>query len=110
MTPPDGTYITSAANAISVAFDIDKPENIDADELFRRLRQVLLQRIIDLLNTNPEKLMSILYRIDVSESKIRELFASAFPPDIPERLADMVIERQIAKAQTRQWGRGMQKE
>lgn len=110
MTSHDHSNIESAANAISVAFDFDKPDRLDINELLHRLRQALVLRIIDLLNSNPEKLMSILYRIDVSETRIKELFASAFLPDIPELLADTVIERQIAKAQTRQAARGMQKE
>ena len=64
-------------------------------------REDLIERIIRLLNTSPEKLMAILYRIDVSEKKITEIFDKTFPLEVPERIADAIIERQIQKAKTR---------
>ena len=45
--------------------------------------------------------MTILYRIDVSERNVNEIFSKSIPPDVPELIADLIIERQLAKARTR---------
>ena len=91
----------SAAERISIAFDLDEVDNIAPAAVLAHIRAALTNRIIALLNTNPEKLMSILYRIDVREDVVNEIFGTAFPPDVPELLADLIIERQLAKARTR---------
>ena len=96
--------VHTTAQYIVTAFDIGDelvvPESITLEEI----RKGLVERIIHLLNVNPEKLMSILYRIDVSETRVNEIFAHAMPPDIPEQLADLIIERQLQKARTRRQG------
>lgn len=66
------------------------------------LRHILAERITTLLSTQPEKLMNILYRFDVSEDKIHDVFTKAFPFDIPFKVADLIIERQQQKLLTRQ--------
>lgn len=96
----------SAAERISIAFDLTDVEDLAAEDVLSAIRKELVDRIIRLLNTNPEKLMSILYRIDVSEARVNEIFSTALPPDVPEMLAELIIERQMAKAKTRQQGMG----
>lgn len=95
------SIILSAANKIAIAFDMDE---MAVTTTLDTIREALADRIIELLNRNPEKLMMVLYRIDVSEPKVNEIFRTAIPPDIPELLADLIIERQIAKAETRARG------
>jgi hypothetical protein len=76
--------IRSAVEKMGVAFDLPEVgEAIAPDDMLATVRAALVDRIIYLLNSNPERLMAIL------------------PPDIPEQIADLVIERQIAKAETR---------
>lgn len=94
----------SAAQRISIAFDLTDVEDITTQDVLAAIRKELVDRIIRLLNTNPEKLMSILYRIDVSEARVNEIFSKALPPDVPDMLAELIIERQIAKAKTRGMG------
>jgi len=94
--------VLSAVEKMSIAFDLSDSDSIIAPEQrLQEVRAMLVQRIIGLLNSNPEKLMAILYRIDVSEAAVNEIFAKAFPPDVPDLLADSIIERQLAKAETR---------
>jgi hypothetical protein len=94
--------IRSAVEKMGVAFDLPEVgEAIAPDDMLATVRAALVDRIIYLLNSNPERLMAILYRIDVSEPRVNEIFSHALPPDIPEQIADLVIERQIAKAETR---------
>lgn len=94
----------SAAQRISIAFDLTDVEDITTQDVLAAIRKELVDRIIRLLNTNPEKLMSILYRIDVSEARVNEIFCKALPPDVPDMLAELIIERQMAKAKTRGMG------
>jgi len=84
-----------------VAFDIGDVDGVPATITLDEIRRLLTERIIHLLNRNPERLMAILYRIDVSEARVNEIFSTALPPDIPEYLADLIIERQLAKAESR---------
>ena len=85
------------AAKISIAFDLSDVEDLVVDDVMARIRTELVERIIRLLKTNPEKLMSILYRIDVSEENVNEIFTKAMPPDVPEELAELIIQRQLQK-------------
>lgn len=65
------------------------------------LRKYLTMKIAELLDTNYEKLINILYRIDVNEDKLNELFGNKNREPIPEKLADLIIERQLQKINIR---------
>lgn len=97
MTSSEDDIQRSASAIIARAFDLD----IEEQDAYKRIRDQVLNRIIELLTRNPEKLMAILYRIDVPESAVSSIFDTALPPDVPDQLADLVMERQIAKARTR---------
>lgn len=57
-----------------------------------------LKRYIDeLLNNQFEKLIGILYRMDVSESKLRHLLNSNPDKDASEMICNLMIERQSQK-------------
>ena len=64
-------------------------------------RAVLVDRINDLLIHDFEKLVGILYRIDVSEKKLQELLAFNTGLDAAPIIADLVIERQVQKMNSR---------
>lgn len=106
MTPSDA-IVHSAAERIAIAFDVDSAL-ASGNTPLEQLRQFLIERIIYMLNTNPEKLMSILYRVDVSEQKVNAIFKTLLPPDMPDALADLLIERQLAKAESRAQYRNQQ--
>jgi len=101
VTDSDQTLVKSAARSISVAFDLSDVDALEPANFMNIIRSELLNRIIKMLATNPERLMALLYRIDVDENRVKEIFASSIPDDIPELLVDLVIERQLAKAATR---------
>ncbi|TNE67234.1 MAG: hypothetical protein EP344_02045 [Bacteroidetes bacterium] len=65
------------------------------------LLALIADRIGHLLETQPEYLMSLLYRLDVLEKKIRPVMQ----PDAPEPanwgLARLVLERQKQRAETK---------
>lgn len=74
----------------------------DADkENFIRFRELLIDKLSFLLDYDFEKLLWILYRIDVDEKSVTTTLTAN--PDKPasEILADLIIERQMKKAETR---------
>lgn len=64
-------------------------------------KQILADRINDLLLHDFEKLVSILYRIDVSESKLKSLLKQYPGTDAGIIIASLMIERQEQKQVSR---------
>ena len=78
-------------------FELEKCDIISNAEL----HFILTQRIRELLDKNVEKLIHILYRIDVNQKKTDSIFNNPFKDEIAEQLASAVIERQLQKIETR---------
>ena len=66
-------------------------------ERLEEFRKYLTEKMRDLLDKKYNLLINTLYRIDISEKKLAELFSSRNKELIPEKLADLIIERQIEK-------------
>ncbi len=76
---------------------IDLPEKLSLNEL-----HIQLAKYIDhLIRVNFEKLVTLLYRIDVSESKLKELLKENPDQDAAKLIATLIIERQIQKMKLR---------
>lgn len=88
--------LRSAAQVLERYFGTD-PDAADMEVLKNKLAQV----IVDLLLHDMERLLGILYRIDVKEEKVKEAFAQHDPRLIAPRLADLIIGRELQKAVTR---------
>ena len=65
------------------------------------VRDFLIVRILELLDRNRAMLMSILYRVDVTERDVQRVFSEAHPNVIAPQLADLLIERQLQKLRLR---------
>lgn len=65
-------------------------------------RQMLGDRINELIETDFQKLISILYRMDVSEKKLKLLLEENQGQDAGLIIADLMIERQTQKIKSRQ--------
>ena len=70
-------------------------------ETWKKIRGLLVDKLDFLIDHDFEKLLSILYRIDVSERKVKKTLESQTEHKPSELLADLIIERQIEKARTR---------
>lgn len=70
-------------------------------EKLEEFRNYLILKLKDMYEHNYELLLNILYRIDVSERKLSELFSSENRDNIHEQLADLIIERQFQKIRFR---------
>lgn len=64
-------------------------------------KQKLAAYINDLINNNFEKLISILYRLDVSEKKLKQMLAANNQEDAGLLIASCIIERQVQKSESR---------
>lgn len=74
----------------------------DSDfEKLEEFKIYLTEKMKDMLDKNYNLLINTLYRIDISEKKLAELFSNKNKETIPEKLADLIIERQIEKIRFR---------
>jgi AraC-like DNA-binding protein len=84
-------------NRIRQDLAIELPENI----LLNDAVIILASYINDLIQKDFNKLISILYRLDVSENKLRRLLEENTGSDAGRIIADLVIERQLQKIKSR---------
>ncbi len=68
---------------------------------FEEFRKHIIQRINDWINNDFEHLLYLLYRIDVHEDKVRRLMQEHKGENAAEVIADLMIERQQKKIETR---------
>jgi hypothetical protein len=69
---------------------------------FAANKKILAERINELILHDFQKLISILYRLDVSEEKLKRLLKETVPGDAGLIITDLIIERQIQKIESRQ--------
>ena len=65
-------------------------------------KQMLAEKIDQLINTDFQKLVSILYRMDVSETKLKQLLNENAGTNAALIITDLLIERQEQKIISRQ--------
>ena len=80
------------------SMDIDLPENISFD----LLKELLSSHINFLIQSDFQKLVSILYRVDVNESKLKHLLKENQGFDAVNIITDLIIERELQKIRSRQ--------
>ena len=93
--------------AFSIEKDFESANSSDSltnyqDLNYEILKEFVKQKVEDLINRNFEKLTWILYRIDVDEEKLKNALKQNNPEKAPEVIAELIIERQLQKAKTRQ--------
>lgn len=71
------------------------PENRDS------LYLILKEEVNRLINEDFNKLVQILYRIDVPEKKLRQVLSDNPSTDAADIIAKMIMERQMEKARLR---------
>ncbi len=80
--------------------DLALDANLSAGNLDDLLKQ--LERVINqLLDHDLERLLNALYRIDISENKVKEILALEKVDEMAPQLARLIIDREIRKIQTR---------
>ena len=86
------------------SFEIDAqlmPVGNSQEEKFKAFRDLLIRRIEELAEKDMDKLMWLLYRVDVNEKKLHEVLKKTSPADFSSVIADLIIERQKEKVESR---------
>jgi hypothetical protein len=84
------------------SFDLELPQAISKEKII----EILSWRVEKLLAANPDQLFSMLYRLDISEAKIKaamfreDLFAKNIAVLIYERQLEKIISRRNFRAET----------
>ncbi|HPH83920.1 MAG TPA: hypothetical protein PLC48_00620 [Ferruginibacter sp.] len=71
-----------------------------------RLRDQLASYINELILRNFDRLISLLYRMDIPEQKLKALLKANEKEDAGHIIASLMIERQLQKIKTRQESAG----
>ncbi len=77
------------------------PSEVEAFDDLKELRNWLIENIEWLLDNDFERMLSVLYRIDVSEIKVRRLIEQNEGEDAAGIIADLILERQAQKIESR---------
>ncbi len=72
----------------------------NTQDAYRELMEQLIPFFERLLKNNRQKLMQVLYRIDISESKLSGMTKKFPRSGLPEIIAHLVIEREMQKVIT----------
>ena len=89
---------TGMVKYISDSFDVSIPEHVTQDQL----EILLAEKINHLIVNDFSLLVHILYRIDVSEKKLKALLKENSDSNAGRIIASLVIERQLQKIRSRQ--------
>jgi len=92
MTQPGNQLITENI------FLIEDEQSLKNKLLFDQLSA----QVNELINNDFERLISLLYRIDVSEKKLKTLLKENISADSAKIIATLIIDRQIQKIRSRQ--------
>ena len=65
-------------------------------------KKILAARINELIQLDFQRLVAILYRLDVSEEKLKQLLKENRLTDAGDIITDLIIERQMQKIKSRQ--------
>ncbi len=80
-------------------FSLEK-ESLPALNDINPIREHFIKKIAELMAKDYNRFLNTLYRIDIDESRVREILHSKDKLRIPERLADLIIERQLLRVKT----------
>jgi hypothetical protein len=97
--------LTEVSKFISDSFALDDAHSLIPNSDFKTLEEFklyLTNKLAELLDTKYDTLINILYRIDVGEYKLNDLFSGKNREYIPAALADIIIERSLQKVIFRQ--------
>jgi hypothetical protein len=87
----------SLIEIINSEMDLQLPPHMAFEEMRQKLQAIVNQ----IIETDFQKLVNILYRIDVNERKLKYLLQENVGEDAPVIIADLIIERQMEKIKTR---------
>lgn len=66
-----------------------------------KVKQLISERVNYLIQHDFAQLTQLLYRIDINETKLKKLLSEAEEKDAADIIAELIIERQIQKLESR---------
>jgi hypothetical protein len=90
-------WITRTLQEVATLGELDVPASMVSISEEASARDALAEMIAFLIDKNFEKLLWILYRIDVDEAKAKQLLSQHLPDEAPIVLADLIMSRQKQK-------------
>ncbi|RXK60936.1 hypothetical protein ESA94_10800 [Lacibacter luteus] len=90
-------YDNNIIPQLNIELSLELPEKLSMTEL----EEQLTQHINQLINTDFEKLVYYLYRIDVNEAKMKQLLQQQQGENAAQLLARLIIDRQLQKIKSR---------
>ncbi len=80
-------------------FSLAKDSLPVADDL-SVIREHLTSKVMELMSRDYNRFLNNLYRIDIEENKVLEVLNLRDKTLVPEKLADLIIERQLQRVKT----------
>jgi hypothetical protein len=75
--------------------------SLPVEESGQQFRSALAAYVNELLNHGFEKLINLLYRLDINENKLKQLLKNNIDTEAGLLIADLIIERQLQKINSR---------
>ena len=91
----------STNNEISISDKIAEVAHAIDKKPGEEIRQQLISLVNELINKDFSSLLQLLYRIDVDEKKIRLLLSQNANEDAANIIADLIIQRQLKKVESK---------
>lgn len=82
---------------LSASLDIQ----VGTDEQWEKLKHIISAKVSELMAKNPEQLMQLLYRLDVSERKVANVLQKNLLDSAADDIAELILDRQLEKIETR---------
>jgi len=96
-SPGDTGLLADTRDALVERWQVHSDAGSDWDILL----EALAERILGLLRDNPDRLLSALYVLDISERVYREAMGAPTMPDKAVTLAKAILDRETQKIATR---------
>lgn len=88
------TIIEETAHALQHDWGIQLPEMLSEEAILK----LLADRIVAILERGPEEFFQLMYRLDISEKKLRGVLHEA---DVADQIARLIYDRQLQKIESR---------
>ena len=84
-----------AAVAIQAEWGIEMPLTFSEEEILA----MIAKRVVELLEETPEQFLQLMYRLDISETKLHGVLGEA---DEAKQIAHLIYDRQMQKIKSRE--------
>ncbi|MDQ0105044.1 hypothetical protein J2T02_000127 [Chitinophaga terrae (ex Kim and Jung 2007)] len=95
MTTLPVKYLRETAAWVQDTLEVRVPDNVSTDQLL----EILAERLESLISKDFQQFVYLLYRIDVSEKRVKQLLneAALLGTDPYKPIASLIVERQLQK-------------